>query len=275
MKNFEEQLRAICSQDLSEKKTWYSSIAQTYNKTRPRYPKQLIGHAVELAKLTPNAKILELGCGPGIATVEFAKLGFSMVSLEPSPEACELARQNCVGYPNVEIQNTTFEEWELETEKFDAVIAASAFHWVSPKIRNSKSAAALKDDGALILLSNKEPQPNYEVYQLLDKVYQKQAPLVTRYEDPETQERTIREFNETIIDSAYFQDLLYEHLLCEVIYSINDYLGLLSTLSPFIALEQEQRNSLFASLKEFLEKNCVRDVRTSYVSAVHVGRKVI
>ncbi len=275
MKKFEEQFKHIYSQDLSEKKTWYSSIAEAYNRTRPRYPKQLINRIVELAKLTPNATILELGCGPGIATVEFAKLGFSMVSLEPSPEACELARENCARYPNVEIQNTTFEEWELGTNKFDAVIAANAFHWISPEIRCSKSATALKDNAVLILLWNKEPQPSYEIYQWLNEVYQKQAPSVSRYENLETQEKTIRDFGKSIIDSAYFQDLLYEHLSCEVNYIIDDYLAMLSTLSPFIALEPKQRSSLFADLKEVLEQNCERDIQTSYISAFHLARKAI
>ena len=275
MKKFEEQFKHIYSQDLSEKKTWYSFVAEAYNKTRPRYPKQLIDRAVELAKLTPNAKILELGCGPGIATVEFAKLGFSMVSLEPSPEACELARENCAQYPNVEIQNTTFEEWELGTNKFDAVIAATSFHWISPEIRCSKSAQALKDNGVLVLLSNKEPQPNYEIYQLLDEVYQKQAPSITWHENPETQEKTIREFGERTIDSSYFQSLFYEYLSCEVNYSIDDYLAMLSTLSPFIALESQQRSSLFAALKEILEQNCERGIQSSYISAFHIARKTI
>ncbi|KST69429.1 class I SAM-dependent methyltransferase [Mastigocoleus testarum] len=275
MKKFEEQFKHIYSQDLSEKKTWYSSVAEAYNKTRPRYPKQLINRIVELAKLTPNAKILELGCGPGIATVEFAKLGFSIVSLEPSPESCEFARENCAQYPNVEIQNITFEEWELGTNKFDAVIAATAFHWISPEIRCSKSAQALKDNSSLILLSNKEPQPSYEIYQLLSEVYQKQAPSVTRYEDPEIQEKTIREFGGRIIDSSYFQSLFYEYLRCEVNYSIDDYLAMLSTLSPFIALESQQRSSLFTALKEVLEQNCEGDIQTSYISAFHIARKAI
>ena len=108
----------------------------------------------------------------------------------------------------------------------------------------------------------------------MNEVYQKQAPSVIRYEDPETQERIIREFGGSAIDSSYFQDLLYEYLLSEVNYSIDGYLALLSTLSPFIPLEQQQRNSLFASLKEILEKNCAADIQTSYISAFHIGRKV-
>ena len=34
-----------------QRKNWYSEVANAYNKTRPRYPKELICRAVELAQL--------------------------------------------------------------------------------------------------------------------------------------------------------------------------------------------------------------------------------
>ena len=121
-----EKLPEWYYQNPEDKKQWYSPVADAYNKVRPRYPENLIHRVLELAQLPSPATILELGCGPGIATVAFAKLGFSMVCLEPSKEACQFAQINCTQYPNVEIKNTTFEEWELESERFNAVLAASS-----------------------------------------------------------------------------------------------------------------------------------------------------
>lgn len=123
-----EQIKTWYSKDLEQRKTWYSPVADAYNKARLRYPKELIDRVVELAQLSPDATILEVGCGPGNATVAFARVGFSMVCLEPNQDFCRLARQNCTPYPNVEIRNTSFEEWELEAKKFDAVLAATAIH---------------------------------------------------------------------------------------------------------------------------------------------------
>jgi len=137
-----------------ERKTWYSEVADAYNRVRPRYPQELICRAVEVAQLPADAAILEVGCGPGTATIGFAQLGFSMVCLEPSLEACQLAQQNCASYSTVEIRNTTFEEWELETERFHALLAATSFHWVSPEIGYPKADAALQNNGFLILLWN-------------------------------------------------------------------------------------------------------------------------
>lgn len=278
MKNFEQPKNwyneVVDTYTLEQRNNWYSEVANAYHKTRPRYPQELICHAVEVAQLQNKAIILEVGCGPGTATAAFARLGFSMVCLDPSHAACQLARQNCANYPEVEIKNTTFEDWELKSEKFDAVLAATSFHWVSPEIGYPKAAAALKDSGFLILLWNKEPQPRYEVYQALKQVYQAHAPSLAHYENRETQEKILQGLGQNMINSGLFKDLVYEQLACEVTYRIDDYLKLLSTLSPYIRLEPQKRNSLFESLREVLEKNCGRSIQTSYLSAFHIARKI-
>lgn len=256
-----------------QRKNWYDDVAEAYNQTRPRYPQQLINRVVELAKLPENAQILEVGCGPGTATTAFAQLGFSLICLEPSPKSSQLARENCLAYSNVEVITTTFEEWPLEIKKFDAVLAATSFHWVSPKVGYGKVADALKEDGAFILLWNMTPQPQYEVYQMLCEVYQIQAPTLARYEERETQQKYLRKFGQAVIDSGYFQDLISEEFPCEVNYSIDDYLALLSTLSPYIALDLEQRNYLFAGLRATLEKHHVSVLQISYLSAFHIAKK--
>ena len=259
---------------LEQRKNWYSNAADAYNKTRPRYPQQIIYRTVELAKLTRDASILELGCGPGTATTAFANLGFSMVCLEPSQEACFLARQNCAQYPDVKIRNTTFEEWKLGTERFNAVLAATSFHWISPDIRYIKTANALKDNGFLILLWNILLKPQYEVYQMLHEVYQIEAPSLTLYGDRETHEEDLRRMGQAVIDSGLFKGLVSEHLAYEITYSIDDYLALLSTLSPCIALEPQQRYSLFVGLREALERNWGKSFQVSCLSTFHVAQKI-
>ena len=257
-----------------QRKNWYSEVADAYNKTRPRYPQELICRAVEAAQLPSDAIILEVGCGPGIATIPFAQLGFSMVCLEPSQEACQLARQNCAQYPAVEITNTTFEEWELETKRFNAVLAATSFHWVSPEIGYSKAADALQDNGSLILLWNMTPQPPYEVYQMLHEVYQIHAPSLARFETRTTQEEQLRRFGQIVIDSGQFKDLVSEQFACKVTYRIDDYLALLSTLSPYIALDPQKRDFLFEGLREVLERSCGKNIQVSYLSAFQIAHKI-
>ncbi|NDJ22290.1 methyltransferase domain-containing protein [Nostoc sp. B(2019)] len=274
MKDLEQQMKKFYGKNLEQRKNWYSGVADAYNKTRPRYPQELVCRAVELVKLPTDAIILEVGCGPGNATIAFAQLGFSMVCLEPSQEACQLAQQNCKQYPSIEIKNTSFEEWELEAKRFHAVLAANAFHWIPPEIGYPKAAAALQDNGSLILLWNMTPQPPYEVYQELHEAYQTYAPSLARYEDQETQEQIVKGFGQKVIDSGHFKGLMSEQLACEVTYSIDDYLTLLSTLSTYRMLDPHNRDALFESFREVLDRNCTNSIQISYLSAFHVAQKI-
>ncbi|BAZ28490.1 hypothetical protein NIES4074_09230 [Cylindrospermum sp. NIES-4074] len=268
-----EQRKTWYSVDLEQRKTWYSPVADAYNKLRPRYPQELVNRVVEIAHLPEEAAILEIGCGPGNATVSFAQLGYSMVCLEPSPEACQLARQNCAAYPNVEFQQSTFEEWELETGKFNAVLAATSFHWVSPDVGYAKVANTLQDDGSLILLWNMTLQPQYEVFQTLNEAYEIHAPSLVEYEDRETQANILKGLGQKIIDSGKFKDLVSEYIPCEVTYSVDNYLLLLSTFSPYIGLNPQTRDALFALLREKIEQNFGGSIKVSYLSAFHVAQK--
>lgn len=269
MQDAEQPTKASHSKDLEQKRTWYSPVAEIYYNARPRYPKEQINRAVTLAQLSSDATILEVGCGPGNATVAFAQFGFSMTCLEPNQDFCHLAQRNCTPYPKVKICNTSFEEWKLEANQFNAVLSANAFHWIPPEIGYSKAADTLQDSGFLILLWNMTPEPRYEVYQALKEVYQAYAPSLVRYEGAETQAEILRGFGQDVINSGCFRELVTEQIACEVIYSIDDYLNLLSTLRR---LEPQTKELLFTGLREKLE-NFGDSVHLSFLSAVHVARK--
>ncbi len=256
-----------------QRESWYSEAAEAYNRVRPRYPAIVINRVLELAQLPSGANILELGCGPAIATTEFAKRGFSLLCLEPSQAASQLAQQNCVQYSQVKIIQTTFEAWELQPQQFDAVLAATSFHWIEPEISCVKAAQALKEKGFLILLWNTPPQPSYEIHQKLQEIYQIHAPDLAEYQSHAVHEQNIRQLGETVTNSGLFQGLVYQQYVFYVAYSIDDYLALLSTLSPYIKLDSQQRNALFIDLKKALEKMGKNLMSLSYLSAFHLAQK--
>lgn len=274
--NYEDLIKIISSsssRDLEQRKNWYSPAAEAYNEVRPRYPKELIDRVVEIAQLSSNSKILEVGCGPATATVAFAPLNCSILCLEPNPDFYRLAQQNCQDYSNVEIQNTSFEEWTLETQKFDAVLAASSFHWIPLEVGYPKAAEALKENGHLILLWNKELQPSYELYQNLSKVYQAHAPSLYRYEDRKTQEEILKGLGQIAADSGYFRNLVDGRVECEITYSVDEYLMLLNTYSPYLKLDSQSKKALFAGLKDKIEHDFGGILQLSYISAFHIARK--
>lgn len=273
MKDLKQILQNECyGKDLEQRKHWYSPAATAYQQVRPRYPQAIIDRVIEVTQLSADSSLLEVGCGPAIATPAFAKLGCQMLCVEPNPDFYRLAQQTCESYPNVELKNCSFEEWQLEPQRYDAVLAASSFHWVSPDVGYPKAAAAIRPGGYFILLWNKELQPGYEVYQQLLVVYQTYTPSLDRaYEDGATQAAILDQLGQMAIESGYFKEIQSGHLEVEVTYTIDQYLMLLSTYSPYVKLEAQQKQTLFADLREVLEQNG-KTIQLSYVSAFHIAR---
>jgi len=269
----EDTLQAYSRTDLNQRKRWYSPSAAAYNEARPDYPDRLIHAVVNAARLSSPSTLLEVGCGPGTATMPFARLGHTMHCLEPNPDFYELAQHNCRLFQHVHFQQTSFEEWPLERSAFDVVLAASSFHWIPSEVGYPKAAKALKQNGHLILLWNKELQPSYGVYQYLEPVYNVYVPHLNRFETKDAQLAIINQLGQHVLRSGYFEDLAEGHVDVEVTYSISKYLDLLSTYSPYLKLEETIRDSLFRELKMILEQQCGDKVRLFGVSAFHVARK--
>jgi ubiquinone/menaquinone biosynthesis C-methylase UbiE len=259
----------------ADKSSWYDSVASAYDRTRPRYPAEILSRMQKIADLQPGKSVLEIGAGTGIATVELASLGAKIVCLEPSQAACAIAREKCAVYGSVEVINTTFEEWELGTKKFDVVVAGTSFHWVTPEARYVKTAAALKDHGLLILLWNTPPQLSYELYQSCQGIYQTYAPELSKYESHQEHQQNISKIAQKAIASGYFQDLITHQTIITVTYTVDDYLTLLSTLSPYIRMSSVLRQTLFAELKTELKRSLNQHnlLELSYLSLLHVAHK--
>jgi len=239
-----------------KRRQWYSAAAQAYSWARPHYPNSLVDLSLKKAKLKSGHSVLEIGCGPGIATQSFAAKGLVMQSVEPSPAACELARENCKAYDTLTITNTTFEEFPLAGRQYDAVLAATSFHWVSPDVACQKSAAALKPNGSLILLWATPPQPNAELSEFLQPIYeQHQLTDKIRYQwrGQDYYQANFEEFARLVGHSGLFAHTKVEIETHHSRYSIEKYLALLSTLSDYIALPEERRKNLLVALATRLE----------------------
>ena len=270
----QQAIEGFSSKDIEQRKRWYSPAAVAYDATRPKYPRELVGKAVDTAQLAPSSRILEIGSGPGTATNSFAELGFRMVCLEPNPDFCEIAKRNCKKYPSVEMINTSFEEWSLESEAFDAVLAASSMHWIPSEIGYTKANNALKQNGRLILFWNKELQPCESMQKVLSDIYQLHAPHLGHYEDRKTQEGILKGLGQMMVDSGEFCNLVTSTVETFVTYTPDQYISLISTYSSYLKLDHSTRTDLFAGLSQRIVEKGGGVIRLSYLSTFHIGQKI-
>jgi SAM-dependent methyltransferase len=154
-----------------EQRFVFDDVAELYERARPRYPDAFVDDVCRRARLTPGARILEIGCGPAIATTRFAERGYAMVCLEPGARLAELARERLARHPDVSVVTSTFEAWPGSAERFDLVLAAQSFHWVDEAVRFSKAAALLRPGGRLAIIANLPQRGESAVWKQLDDVY--------------------------------------------------------------------------------------------------------
>jgi SAM-dependent methyltransferase len=129
----------------------FDEDAERYDRARPRYPVQLLDDLLALAG--GPVDVLDVGCGTGQLTVALAERGCRVTGLDLGPAMAAVARRNLASYPDARVDVGAFETWRPPAARFDAVVSATAFHWIDPAVRLQRAAAALRPGGALALVT--------------------------------------------------------------------------------------------------------------------------
>jgi hypothetical protein len=81
-------------------------------------------------------------------------------------------------FPNVEVIQASFEDWEPGDRRFNALVAANCWHWVAPAVCWRKAHDVLDQEGWLVIMSHivvREPgEP--EVYAETADLHEAYAP---------------------------------------------------------------------------------------------------
>ena len=130
----------------------FGSEAHRYERTRPGYPEAMVRRILDAS---PGRNVLDAGCGTGIAARQFGAAGCRVLGVEPDERMATLARQS-----GLEVEVSTFENWDPAGRAFDLVIAAQAWHWVDPVAGAAKAARALERGGRFAAFWNAfQPPP--------------------------------------------------------------------------------------------------------------------
>jgi SAM-dependent methyltransferase len=253
-------------------RTTFDEVARLYDRARPGYPDALIEDAIRLSGIPPGGRILEVGCGPGKATLPFARRGYCMLCLELGPVLAALAAKHCRPYPKVEIQAIAFEDWPLQAGAFDLVLSAEAFHWIEPGVGYAKAAEALKEGGALALCWNGHLGGDADFLQEVEALYGDLAPSLapSAREAPEILERhTLADFQA----AGHFGDVVVRRYPWTVTYTAGQYVDLLRTYSPIQALPQGTRRQLLAGIRSLVEQRGGA-MESRYSSVLYLGRTI-
>lgn len=133
----------------------FDEVADRYQATRRGYPSELVRFIVETARLEPGSAVLEVGCGTGQLTDQLAAYGLAVTAIDIGNSMIAAARQR-VSSPLVSFQSVSFEAFAAPDAAFDAIVSATAFHWIDPEVKFAQSARLLKAGGWLALIATGE-----------------------------------------------------------------------------------------------------------------------
>jgi SAM-dependent methyltransferase len=103
----------------------FDSVAGRYDRARPEYPEA----------------VFDVLC---------RQTGLRLTCVELGAELAATARRNLAGFPDVDVVNAAFETWRPpQGAAFDAVVAATAWHWADPELRYRRAWELLRPGGHL------------------------------------------------------------------------------------------------------------------------------
>ena len=257
-------------------RTTFDQVPDLYDRARPDYPPQLFDDLVSLAQLPARARLVEIGCGTGKATLPLAQRGYEITCVELGEHLAAVAQRNLASFANVEVINTNFESWQPEHAEFDAIVAFTAFHWIAPDVRYAKTAELLHERGKLAVVSTHHVLlPDGDPFFVeVQEDYEAVVP-----DDPKTRADAggpphpdaVADRSEEIAGSGRFHNIESRRYLWDVTYSADEYIELLNTYSGHRTFEDETRGRLLSRIHRRIEAGPEHKVRKTNLAILNVA----
>jgi SAM-dependent methyltransferase len=253
----------------------FEASAALYQSARPAYPAQLFDDLTAVTNIVPPAELLEIGAGPGRATVDLARRGYTITALEPGVELAHQARLNLAPYPNLSVVTTSFEQWDPPAAAaYDLAYAANSWHWLDPEIRWSKTAGVLKPAGYLAIFgaSHALPEGFDPFFTEIQAVYDEIGEGMDDWPPPPPAlggEAVVAE----AAASGLFQVMAQRMYVWALRYDAAGYINLLDTFSGHIAMDDDKRSHLYAEIRRLLADRPDGQLTRHWVSKLVIAQR--
>jgi len=216
--------------------------------------------------------VLEIGSGTGQATKPLAERAFQITAIELGPNLAAVARRKLARFPNVTIVEGAFEDWPLPPEPFDAVVSATAFHWLDPSVRVSRTADAMRLGGVLATIATHHIDGGDAQFFIdVQDCYGRWFPGSAGLRLPTAAD--VAPDNGELEHSERFEPAIFRRYEWEQSYSAQEYIDLLSTYSDHRALEEAARQHLLDCVSRLIVDRYGGRIRKRYLNELRIARR--
>jgi trans-aconitate methyltransferase len=226
----------------------FGSVAEQYDRVRPDYPAELIDDVLAYAALGAH-RAVEVGAGTGKATLAFAGRRVPITAVEPDPQMAAVLQRKAREH-DVEVVVSGFEGW-TPRQAYGLLYCGQAWHWVDPAVRWELAADALAPGGAIALFWNRDRPSDDAVSEVLRAIHAEMQPATWREAPPATDDE--KQWAE-LSEHPRFTDFRGEIYRWRRPMATADFVANLGTLSAYLMLGPEVRDTLFAAILDRLDE---------------------
>ena len=243
-----------------------------YDKYRPTYGKEIYNDIITYAGINKKSRILEIGCGPGNATLPFLKTGADLTAVEIGENLATFVKNKFANEKNFHIVNVPFEEF-ITDKKYDLIFSATAFHWINSDYAYRHCLSMLEKGGALAIFWNTPviSDKNSELKKRIADLYNIHLP------DGSWERLTEDWYQKRCYDrNKSFELYGYSDIQLKLYYDYRtfttvEYIKLLHTYSNHMAMPEDKRKEFFSKIFDAISDYGLIEIKDTI--DLYMGRK--
>ncbi len=244
-----------------------------YDEIRPDYPGSLFDTL--FARLPDKPSVIEVGPGTGQATRELLSRDARITAVELGPDLAQHLRDKFAP-DRLNVITGDFETVgadRLPLDSFDAVVSATAYHWIDQDVRCTRPAELLKHGGllAIIDLIQVESADDLGYFDQVQPIYERFGRASS------TKAPTIDEAKPYMADeleeSALFDSPTVHQVRWDQTYSTDEYRKLLLTYSGTQTLPEPDRSQMLDELTAVIDDHYDGVVTRPLLATITIGAR--
>jgi SAM-dependent methyltransferase len=261
------------AEDRQRLRARFTEDAELYDRMRPTYPSAVFDAIAEFGTLNQDSRVLEIGPGTGKATVSLAARGYRVIAVELGEEMATVAHRNLAAYPHAEIVVAPFEEWSLPSEPFDAIVSATAWHWLDPSVRVTKAAAALRPNGVLAIIGTHHILGGtVDFFEEVQRCYERWDPATPPDLHLQPADAIPKDSSE-LDTSGLFIDVEFHRYEWNAPYTADEYRNLLLTYSGHRDLDPDRQSNLLECITTLIRTRHGGAIEKRYMTELLLARR--
>ena len=222
----------------------FDTIPEKFDKYRVHYSPDLFAKFIEMAHITTESSVLELGPGTGQATDPILDTGCDYNAIEIGDNFCGVLKRKYGDRKNFHLIHDDFITYDFGEKRFDAIYSAATIQWIPEETAFGKTFALLKPGGMLAMFLTRRDYrtPNPALYERIQQVYDRDFKPAIPYTHGSFRYEDALRYGYTGWQKRVFRTTQ--------VYTADEYVAFCGTHSDHLVIPEPLRSRFFAGLRQ-------------------------